>query len=152
MKPNDEKILYHIRRNARTNLTTISRKTGIPVSTIFDRLRSHEGRLITKFTALLNFAELGYPVHVTVLIKVSPGQRTQMKHYLLAHPSVNDLYRINNGYDFQVTCVFRSVKESEDFMDELELKFHISARQVFHEIDVLAREKMFADDVVLEAR
>jgi DNA-binding Lrp family transcriptional regulator len=142
MKPTDLKILQHIRRNARENLTTISRKTGIPVSTIFDRLRSHERDFVIKFTALLNFAKIGYPVRATILLKIAPESRNAAKNYLIEHGSVNNIFRINNGFDFSAECVFESIREVEEFVEEVETQFKIVERKVFHIIDDIVREKV----------
>jgi len=141
MKLNDEKILQYIRNNARMNLTTISRKTGIPVSTIFDRLKTHEQTFVTKFTAIVDFSKIGYPVKANVFLKVQPQQRDKLKHHLLAHDRVNNLFRINNGFDFSTECIFASIKEAEEFVESLELQFQILDKQVFHIIDDIAREK-----------
>ena len=129
------------------NLTTISRKTGIPVSTIFDRLRSHEGRLITKFTCLLDFHEMGFTVWAKVFVKVRPDKRNELQNYMYAHPSVNNIYRVNNGYDFTLDCVFRDMKDAEDFMNELEDSFPIIQRDVFHVIDRIVEEKLLAEEM-----
>jgi DNA-binding Lrp family transcriptional regulator len=148
MKPADLKILKHVRANARMNLTTISRKTGIPVSTIFDRLRSHEGRLIERFTALLDFAQLGYPVRVSVLLKALPQHKADLRNFLCAHPRVNNLLRINNGYDYAAECLFRDIRESEEFLEMLDARFCVAGRQVFHVIESIAREKLLMDDAL----
>jgi DNA-binding Lrp family transcriptional regulator len=145
MKPTDLKILQHIRHNARTNLTTISRKTGIPVSTIFDRLRAQEGDFILKFTALLNFEKLGYPIRANIYLKVSPESRDAVKRYLSVHDRVNNLQRINNGFDFATECIFTSIREAEGFVEQLELQFKILEKQVFHIIDDISREKVLSD-------
>ena len=145
MKRTDQQILNFVRNNARTNLTTISRKTGIPVSTIFDRLRNQEGNTIKRFTALLDFTKLGYPVRVKIFLKASSKSRQDLRKFLLAHPNVNSLFRINNGYDYSVDCAFKNMRESEDFMDELEHTFQIENRKAYHVIDDLAQEKMLAD-------
>ena len=142
MKPVDIKILQHIRQNARTNLTTISKKTGIPVSTIFDRLKAHEQTFVMKFTALLDFAKLGYPVRANIFLKVDPKSREAIKAYLYAHNRVNNLYRINNGYDYAAECVFVNIKEVEEFIEALEMQFKILDKHVFHIIDDIAREKV----------
>jgi Lrp/AsnC family leucine-responsive transcriptional regulator len=142
MKTTDMKIMQHIRQNARMNLTAISRKTGIPVSTIFDRLQAHEGSFITKFTALVDFAKLGFPVRANVFLKVDPQSRDGIRNHLLVHQSVNNLYRINNGYDFAAECVFTSIKEVEEFVEALEMQFKVLDKHVFHIIDDIAREKV----------
>lgn len=144
MKPTDMKILQHIRRNSRENLTTISRKTGIPVSTIFDRLKAHEDQFITKFTALVDFAKLGYPVRTNICLKVAPESREGIRSYLLVHDHVNNLQRINNGYDYAAECFFANIKEVEEFVETLEMQFKVLDKHIFHIIDDLAREKMMA--------
>lgn len=140
----DEKILAFLRENARTNLTTISRKTGIPVSTIFDRLRSHQGRLIKKFTVLLDFSKMGFPIRTSILLRVVYESRDAVKAYLQAHPQVNTLLRVNNGYDFAIDAFFRDVREVEDFIEDLECKYKVEASHVLHIIDEIALESAFA--------
>ena len=141
MKTTDLKILHHIRRNARENLTTISRKTGIPVSTIFDRLRSHEQQFVVKFTALVDFSKLGYPVRAYICLKVDPQDREGIKNYLCVHSGVNTLQRINNGFDYSAECLFTNIKEVEEFVESLEIRFKIIDKHVFHIIDDIVREK-----------
>lgn len=141
MKTTDLRILMHLRNNARMNLTTISRKTGIPVSTIFDKLRCFEEDVLCRFTTLVDFAKLGYPVRANIFLKVDPSSRDPLKHFLLAHDRVNNLWRINNGYDFAAECLFSSIKEAEEFVEILEMQFRILDKTVFHIIDELAREK-----------
>ncbi len=46
MNQKDLKILAYLRQDARMPLTSMSKKTGIPVSTIFDRLRNNENNVI----------------------------------------------------------------------------------------------------------
>ena len=59
------KIISEFRKNARENLTCASRKLGIPVSTIYDRLKKYSGNLITRHTAILDFKKLGFGIKVT---------------------------------------------------------------------------------------
>jgi len=44
----DAKIISHLRNNARTKITNISRELKIPVTTIYDRVRAHENKFIKK--------------------------------------------------------------------------------------------------------
>jgi DNA-binding Lrp family transcriptional regulator len=141
MKQTDLRILQHLRHNARASLTGISRKTGIPVSTIFDRIRSHEQTMVKKFTALLDFAKLGYPVRTNIFLKVDPQHRDGVRTHLLEHNNINNIFRINNGYDYAIEAVFASIKEVEEFLEDLEAQFRITDKEVYHIIDDIAREK-----------
>ena len=142
MKQVDLRILQHLRLNSRASLTGISRRTGIPVSTIFDRIKTYEQQLVHRFTALVDFSRLGYSVRANVMLKVAPQERDNVKSYLLSHERVNTIMRINNGFDYAAECFFFSIKEAEEFMEELEMKFKVMDKQVFHIIDDIAREKM----------
>ena len=146
MKPSDIRILQYLRNNSRASLTGISRKTGIPVSTIFDRIRNYEQQLVYKFTALVDFSKLGYSVRAKIFLKVDPHSRDNVRNYLLAHTSVNNIARINNGYDYAAECFFQTIKEAEEFIECLELQFKIIDKQVFHVIDDIAREKMLTNE------
>jgi DNA-binding Lrp family transcriptional regulator len=145
MKQSDIKILQQLRENARASLTGISKKTGIPVSTIFDRIRSYENQMVHRFTALLDFSKLGFSVRAKILLKVAPDCRDAVRKYLMAHERVNNLLRINNGYDYAADCFFLNIKEAEEFVEELEMQYRITDKVVFHIIDDIAREKMMME-------
>ncbi|MBR9691938.1 winged helix-turn-helix transcriptional regulator, partial [Candidatus Woesearchaeota archaeon] len=70
MNKKDLKIIAYLRQNARMPLTKMSRKTQIPVSTIFDRLKMNENSLIVKHTSLLDFSKLGYNTRANITLKV----------------------------------------------------------------------------------
>lgn len=149
MKKTDLLIISSLRQNAREKLTEISKKTRIPVSTIFDRIRLHEGNLIRKHTALVDFGKLGYNTRANIILKIGKGDREAMKEFLMKHSSVNSAFKINNGYDFLVEAVFTNIKEVEDFMDMLEEKFSIKAKQVFYVIDDLKKEEFLSNPTLL---
>ncbi|MFH1174340.1 MAG: Lrp/AsnC ligand binding domain-containing protein [archaeon] len=136
----DIQFIAELRKNARKSLTTISRKTQIPISTLFDRLKHHEKSFIIKHTTLLDFNKLGYGCVAMVVLKVDKEHRDAMRKALLAHDSVNSVYRINNGYDYLLEAVFHNVKELEEFLEELESKFLIVEKKTFYIIEHLARE------------
>ena len=121
----DFQIIAHLRQDARMPLTTMSRKTNIPVSTIFDRLKYTENNLIIKHTCLLDFNKLGYSVRANITFKADRDDKDALKDFLLKNGCVNSLYKINNGFDFLVECVFRQIKDMDSFLDEVEKKFRI---------------------------
>ena len=107
----DLKILSHLRKNSRLTLTTMSKKTNIPISTIYDRLKLHRGSVIKRFTSLIDFASLGYNTRANIILKVARLHRDGLKGFLVNHPNVNCVFKINNEYDFMVEAVFRNIKD-----------------------------------------
>ena len=140
--------MSHFRKNARLNLTKISRDTGVPVSTIYDKLKKYEGSVIRKHTALVDFQKLGYELRVNVLLKSSNGTKKELCDFLLKFPNINSLLRINNGFDFLAEGIFRNMAEVQSFYEKLE-KFNIQQIQEFFIIEDIKRETFLADPDLL---
>lgn len=150
LQKRDLLIVSNLRQNARQTLTRMSRKTRIPVSTIYDRLKHHEDSLIKRHTALLDFAKLGYATRANIIIKVPRNQREAVRDFLLKSPCVNNLSKINNDFDFFFEGVFREIRDLEAFLERLEEDFKIRTKKMFHVIEELKREGFLSDPVQLE--
>lgn len=149
IKKKDLIVLSHFRRNARCRLTTLSRTTGIPVSTLFDKLHEYEQGIVQKTVALLNFGALGFSTRANVIIKAGK-ERDLLKEHLLKCPSVNSLYKINNGFDYLAECIFKSIKELEDFVDNLRTEYSVKTANVYYIVDELKREEFLADPSLID--
>jgi len=140
MNHKDLLIISNLRQNARETLTNMSKKTQIPVSTLYDKIKVHENNLITKHTTLVEFGKLGFNTRAKVIIKVKKQDREALKNYLMKNPNLNSIYKVNNGYDFLMEVIFKNIKEMEEFLEEIDEKFTIKAKQVFYIVDDLKRE------------
>lgn len=149
LKKNELLILSHFRRDARKNLTKISRTTGIPVSTIFDKLKLYEGSLIKKHTSILDFNVLGYDVRVHLIIKVKKEEKEKLQNYLMKNNSVNTFYKINNGFDFMVEGIFKNMNDYYEFIEKLEL-LGVQKRHEFFILQELRREAFLNDEELLD--
>jgi DNA-binding Lrp family transcriptional regulator len=141
----DELILSSLRKNARETLTNISKKTAIPVSTIYDKLNQFEKQFIAKHTSLLKFEELGYQARANIFIKIENLQKESVKLFLCAHKSINSVYKIGNDFDFMVEGIFRNIQDVDLFLDHLHAKFTIKNLQVYYVIEDVQKEQ-FLDD------
>ncbi len=150
MKKKDLMFLSYLRQNARETLTKISRKTGVPISTLYDKLKAQEKEFIPKHTTLIDFTKLGYLCRANITLKVDIEQREEVKKYLMCQESVNSLFKINNGYDFLVEGIFEHVKELEDFIELMETKFKITEKQVYYIIDEIQRESFMSDPTMIQ--
>lgn len=150
MKKKDLLLIANLRANARATLTSISKKVQMPISTIFDRLKSHSDGIIKKHTTLIDFAKLGYNTRAHITLKVHKNEREKLRQYLKTHMYVNTIYKINNGYDFLIEVVFRELKQLEDFGEELDEKFKIRGKQVYYIIEDIKRENFLSDPELLK--
>ncbi len=146
MNQTDKKMITQLRQNARIPLTKMSNKTSIPVSTLFDRLKVNENKVIVRHTSLIDFAKLGYNTRANITLKANIDDRDKLREFLVKHHSVNSVSRINNGYDFMVEGIFRQIKDMEEFIETLESRFRIEDKKAFFIIEDLKKEAFMADE------
>jgi Lrp/AsnC family transcriptional regulator, leucine-responsive regulatory protein len=148
LKDKEMLLLSHFRNDARISLTKLSKITKIPVSTIFDKLREYKKtNIIRKYTSLIDFKKLGYEIRTQILISASKDSKDHMQKFLLQHPRVNTVFRINNGFDFLVESLFRDMQELDEFMRSLE-DFNPLQKKEFFVMEDLKREEFLGNDAV----
>lgn len=153
MNAKDHIILTYLRQNARIRITRIANETGIPVSTVFDRLRFFEKAFIKKYSTLIDFSRLGYDVRAFISISIPIGERDRLRDYLIESKHINSIFKINNGFNFLIDSAFYSIQDLEEFIDDLESKFNISKKYIFYIIDELKREEFVGDGkIFMEGR
>ena len=147
----DRCVLNELRKNARIRITKIAKKIKIPLSTVFDRVKILEREIIQKNVTLLNFMLLGFHIRAHIAIGVDRKERIILKKYILASKNVNNLYKINNGYDLLVECIFVDVTDYEDFLSELKEAFTIKKLETHLLVKDIVREQFFTKETVLGA-
>ncbi len=143
-------ILTLLRQDSRKRLTEISKKTGVPVSTIFTRLKSFNGTIIKRFTCMINYEMLGYNLILKMLIKVNPKDRGAVSDYLSRVPSINSVYKISNDYDFIIEGIFRNLGDAESFIEDLDTRHRIRKNMVFYVVDKVKEEGFMTNELVLQ--
>jgi DNA-binding Lrp family transcriptional regulator len=138
-------VMAYLRQDARMKLTKMSRLAKMPVSTIFDRMKFHEGGLIRGHICLLDFAKLGFHTRANIMFRIGKNDREVMREYLENSQNVNSIYKINNGYDFLVEVVFRSIHELDDFLRSIDDRFEVKNKIVHYIIDDIKREAFLSN-------
>jgi len=138
----DLKVISHLRNNSREKITKISRKEKIPVTTLYDKIRAQEKKgIIIKHITLLNFAKLGYHTRAVLAVTVGVEKREQLKTYLMSHPNVNSLYRVDAGNDFIFEVVFEDTSKLQEFIDKTELLFAPFMIKTYNILQELRKEE-----------
>lgn len=139
------KLLSYFRNNSRTSLTKLSREAKMPVSTIFDKLKEYENnKLIKKHTSIIDFKKLGFDVKSQMLVSSSKEDRNKIQDFLIKHPKVNTVFRINNGYDFLIEAIFRNMMELDEFTKQLE-QFKILEKKEYFVMEDIKREEFLTN-------
>ncbi|MBN2566889.1 Lrp/AsnC ligand binding domain-containing protein [Candidatus Woesearchaeota archaeon] len=130
----DLRIIAMLRKDARQPLARIAEATGVPVSTVYDRIKAHEKTraFVKKHTTIVDFPRLGYSIRTLVLAKAA--DRSRLRAFAQAHPNVNTCYVVSGAYDLALECVFRYMHEYQSFIDGL------AKRATRHEILYIADE------------
>ncbi|AJF62075.1 Transcriptional regulator, AsnC family [archaeon GW2011_AR15] len=134
------KLLIYLRLNSREKLTKLSRITQIPVSTIHEKLRQFSEGIIRKHTIILNSEVLGYPIKTHSVIKADSSSKQSLGEFLKKHDSVNNLYKVNNGFDYVFDAYFKGLNDAEGFFDILEEKHKVKKIETHYILDELKRE------------
>ena len=133
-------LCSRLRENARETLTRMSRKTGIPVSTLYDRMQAHKGGLIKGFTSILDFSMLGFGVRANLLIKANFYHRDEIRSFLEGAYCANTVQALNNAFDFLADCVFSSIDELERFKQRLHEAGKIERLEVLLVVEDIKKE------------
>ncbi len=145
-KESDLLIISNLRRDSRMSLTQMSRDTRIPVSTIFDKIRGfNETGIIRKHTSIVSFDRFGFSTKALIFFSTSRERRDELRDILTRDSNVNNLFKLNNGWDFVAEVIFPGFKEVEDFLEGIEEKVSLNKKQIFYIIDELKREDFFSD-------
>lgn len=145
IKKRDLHLISHLRKDARQSLADISKKTDIPITTIYDNLKLHEQKLIKRYTALLDFKKLGFHIKANIALMVAREDKARLENYLMKHSLVNSLYRINGSFDFLAEVLFKEIKDVELFVEEIEGLFKIKEKRIFHILDDLKQEDFLSN-------
>ena len=118
-------LISNLRKEGRAQLTKVSRNTNIPVSTLFDLLK----KVDMQHTCIPDFKRYGFQVRATITLKVDITDKERIKEYLLNHPNLNSIWKINNGYDYMIEVIFKEMAELEAFADKLEKEFKLKEKK-----------------------
>jgi len=141
-------LLSCLRSNARDTLTNISKKINMPISTIFDKLKEYEKSFICKHTTLMDFKQLGFDIRIHLLLKVNRDKRSSFENFVMNAPSVNNVYRINNLYDYFVEAIFKNISDFQVFADSVE-SFGVTDIAEHFVVEELKRESFMSEKINL---
>ena len=140
LHPKKRTFLQHLREDARKKLTSITKKTNIPISTLFDFLQELQGTLFTRSTVLLNYPQLGYHAQAYIFVRVRPECKEKLRKHLLTQSNVNTVHKINNGWDFVVETIHKNIKELDSYLEILEKEYGVEQKEIHYLIDEVKRE------------
>ncbi|OGM02110.1 hypothetical protein A3K72_03990 [Candidatus Woesearchaeota archaeon RBG_13_36_6] len=119
----DLKILEILKQNAKLTTSQISKKTKIPITTVYNRIKGLEnGGVIKGYTVMLNHKLLGEEVLVYILVTVNynvPGKKVSQEviaNQIKKSQNVEEVNITTGEKDIIVKARFGSISQLNDFV------------------------------------
>ena len=107
--------------NSRKSYRQIAQKAGVSVATVMKRVDKWKKQgAIRKYSALLDFDELGYETQVAVEMRVRKGRLLDVERRVADHPNVYGVYDITGDFDVLVLARFKNRKSLDSFIKRIQ--------------------------------
>ncbi len=134
-------FLKCLRENSREKLTSISKRTKIPISTLYDFMKEFKrSGVIRKNTVLVDFSLLGHNCHAQIFLNVEYSQLEDVRLYLEACSNVNSIYKVNNRWNLIVEVFKKNVRGLDTFVEDLRKNFEIKNIEIHYLIEEIKKE------------
>lgn len=109
----DMAILGELRENSRLSEKKLSRKTGIPMTTVHNRVKKlRELGVIEKYTLRINYEKLGKPLIAYVLVKaIKQADQKELLDQIAKVPNVYEAAMITGEFDILFKARVASMAE-----------------------------------------
>ena len=120
LQPKDIKIIEALQENARLGVKKVARKTGIPITTVFNRIRNMESRGIIKGYRLeLDKKKLGKEIEAYILINIAYTSDLHQEEFsmeLNSLPEVDECYVISGATNILVKVSTKDIDTLNEFI------------------------------------
>ena len=137
----DRKLITELDRNARVSYSHLAARLDIPAETLRYRLTTLLDRgAISAFYTVIDAGQLGCSVHkgLIKLHNVDEERVERIIAYLVKHPLINWVVRLDGAFDVSFTLWASTLAEVSSFIDEFKSKFHIYITKVALAVNIEA--------------
>lgn len=109
----DLALIDELKKDAKLSEQKLARKTGIPMTTVHNRLRRLRAHgIITAYTIRLDYAKLGRPLVAYVLVKALPGvDQKVLLHQIAKMAHVREAAMVTGEFDIFFKARVASMEE-----------------------------------------
>lgn len=145
MKYKDLIFLSLLRKNGREQLTKMSKITGLPVSTLYEKLKRFSKNIIKKNTIILDFKKLGFQIHAMILLRVDSRDLIALCDFLKKSFYVNNVYKISNKFNIMIEVIFRDLSELDSFLVNIGIKYKIYDSEILFIVNNIVTENFLGE-------
>lgn len=123
----DRKILMILAKNSRETLVSIAKEVGLSIDAVRMRIKKLvESKIITGFTILRSYKQLGYVFKASILVKfqnLTEEELNSFISYLKKKPNVIVLNSMAGDFDIEIVIVAKSSSDLARFSKEVRIRF-----------------------------
>jgi len=114
----DSNIVEILKENSRVSASEISRKVGLSVPAVSERIKKLEEQgVIQKYTIKLNEQILGYNIKAFIMVRLQDVDALpDFKAQMLTFPNILECHHIAGEFDYLMKTVVASTDDLEDFI------------------------------------
>ncbi len=113
----DYLILTLLSSNCKMSLKMLSKKTGLPSSTLFARIKKLEEKgVIRGYTIKVDPEALGYGITAVIHFSVDGPYLEEVERNLSRNPNIIFLYDVTGDFDIIAVARFKSIHELDYFI------------------------------------
>lgn len=139
---NDLRLLAQLRANARQPVLALSNGLDICRITVTKRLQALQKNVIQKYTALVDFGQLGFPIRIQLSVQPAPEDHPIFERFMKQQACLNNLYAASDSI-YIADLLFQTQSDADQFLSHLDAAFSFLDKQVYFITRELVRESFF---------
>ena len=117
----DKKILNALIDDSRQSYRHIAKKLKVSVVTVMNRVKALErGKMIKKYTTLVNYEQLGYGFLVIINARISKGKEFDVEKKLSLEENIFAVYDVTGEFDIEIIAKFKNRQSLDGFVKRLQ--------------------------------
>ena len=117
----DKKILNVLMTNSKLSLREITKKVGVSVATVMNRVNNLEKQgIIKRYTTIVDYDKLGFDVEILVEVRISKGKLFEVEKKIAIHPNVFAVYDLTGDFDAAILARFKSRRQMDNFLKKIQ--------------------------------
>jgi len=120
LQEKDLKIIEALEENARLGVKQIARKTDIPITTVFNRIRNLESRgIIQGYRAIIDKKKLGKEIEAFIIVNIPYNSVLHQDEFALELgrlPEVDECYVISGATNILIKVSIEDIDKLNDFI------------------------------------
>ncbi|MBI4918735.1 Lrp/AsnC family transcriptional regulator [archaeon] len=117
----DTRILNVLLDNSRLSYREIAKNISVSVATVMHRVnRLEKEKIIKKYTAVLDYEQLGYDVEITVHMKIGKGKLLELEQKIARINNVCAVYDVTGKSDAIIVARFKNRRSMDTFLKKIQ--------------------------------